>query len=222
MAKKNVKTNAQAETIVNEVIKEDANMVENKNTEAQAETKAIEAPATTETPAAPEFPKQVILFTASRGKNTQLNWYNITVNEDDKMVKIKGCAAELPIQVAEAVGNDKFIAHVDKTTIEKCVAENKAIRGTASTFSDVYNRYTKVEDVKGDKTEIVIGIFKGILDAIEAGINDLGWTRPEPEKEEKPEAPKEATATEESEADTEDEGDDSEYDVIDPFEVEEE
>lgn len=221
MAKKNVKTNAQAETIVNEVIKEDANMVENKNTE----TKAIETPATTEAPAAPEFPKQVILFTASRGKNTQLNWYNITVNEDDEMVKIKGCAAELPIQVAEAVGSDKFIAHVDKTTIERCVAENKAVRGTASTFSDVYNRYTKVEDVKGDKTEIVLGIFKGILDAIEAGINDLGWTRPEPEKEEKAEAPKEkvggikkAPAVEE----IEDEGDDSEYDVIDPFEVEEE
>lgn len=194
-------------------------MVENKNTEAQAEaqaeTKAIETPATTEAPAAPEFPKQVILFTASRGKNTQLNWYNITVNEDDEKVKIKGCAAELPTQVAEAAGTDKFIALVDKTTIERCVAENKAVRGTASTFSDVYNRYTKVEDVKGDKTEIVLGIFKGILDAIEAGINDLGWTRPEPEKEEKPEAPKEDAAVEEPEKEAEEE-------VADPFEVEEE
>lgn len=221
MAKKNVKTNAQAETIVNEVIKEDTNMVENKNTEAQAETKAIETPAITEAPAAPEFPKQVILFTASRGKNTQLNWYNITVNEDDEKVKIKGCAAELPTQVAEAAGTDKFIALVDKTTIERCVTEGKAVRGTASTFSDVYNRYTKVEDVKGDKTEIVLGIFKGILDAIEAGINDLGWTRPEPEKEEEAEAPKENVGgikkaeTEEPEAAAEEE-------VADPFEVEEE
>ena len=220
MAKKNVKTNAQAETIVNEVIKEDANMVENKNTEAQVETKAIETPVTTEAPEAPEFPKQVILFTASRGKNTQLNWYNITVNEDDEMVKIKGCAAELPIQVAEAVGADKFIAHVDKTTIERCVTEGKAVRGTASTFSDVYNRYTKVEDVKGDKTEIVLGIFKGILNAIEAGINDLGWTRPEPEKKEEAEAPKEEVGgikkaeIEEPEA--------AEEEVADPFEVEEE
>ena len=188
-------------------------MVENKNTE----TKAIETPATTE---APEFPKLVILFTASRGKNTQLNWYNITVNEDDEKVKIKGCAAELPTQVAEAAGADKFIALVDKTTIERCVTEGKAVRGTASTFSDVYNRYTKVEDVKGDKTEIVLGIFKGILNAIEAGINDLGWTRPEPEKKEEAEAPKEEVGgikkaeIEEPEA--------AEEEVADPFEVEEE
>ena len=176
MAKKNVKKNTEAIENTVKVIKEDANMAENTNIIEEA----IEAPA---------YPKNVILFTASRGNNKALNWYNITVNEDDATTKIKGCAAELPIPVAEAVGTNKFIAHVDAAIIERCVEEGKGVRGTASTFSDIYNRYTKVEDVKGDKTELVIGIFKGILEAIANGTNEGAWVRPEPEKEEAPEAP---------------------------------
>lgn len=195
--KKNTKVNAENTTIV----KEEATMAENTTINTQAE--AIE-----EVAAAPAYPKDVVLFTASRGNNKALNWYNITVNEGDATTKIKGCAAELPVQVAEAVGTNKFIALVDKAVIERCVEEGKGVRGTASTFSDIYNRYTKVEDVKGDKTEIVIGIFKGILEAIANGTNEGAWVRPEPEKKE--EAP-EATAEEEAPT--------AEAEVEDPFEV---
>ena len=186
MAKKNVKANAQAvNTKAN--AKEEKVMAKKANTKAQATETKVEAIVE----ATPAYPKDVILFTASRGNNKALNWYKFTVNEGDAVKKIKGCAAELPVQIADAVGTNKFIAHVDKAVIERCVAEQKAVRGTASTFSDVYNRYAKVEDVKGDKVTIVNGIFQGIIEAIAGGTNEGAWVRPEPEKAEaEAEAPK--------------------------------
>ena len=163
-----------------------------ENTEAIVEVEAIvEAPAEVTEPAGP---KQMILFTASRGKNTRLSWAEVIVEPDAPTTKVKGVAAELPIEAAEIIGTDKFVAWIDLATIKKCVEENKAVRGTASTVSDVYNRYTKVTDTKGERVEVAINVFKQIVEAIENANIRGEWVRPEPEK-----APEEASAEAEPE-----------------------
>ena len=178
MAKKNIQ-NAQA--IENNAIatvneKEEGTMAEN--------TKAIEtAEATTIEEAGP---KTMLLFTASRGKNTKLAWNVIEVNADDATQKVKGCAIELPTKAAEIIGNDKFVSYIDKDIIARCVEEQKAVRGTASTVSDVYTRYCKVTDTKGDRVAVALAVFGEVLAAIEAGTTNGAWVRPEPEKDEAP------------------------------------
>lgn len=181
MAKKNVKKNAQAvENTTIEVIKEDVTMAENT---INATTEAIEEVAV------PAGPKQMLLVTASRGKNTKLAWNVLEVNEDDATQKVKGCAIELPTQAAEIIGTDKFISYIDLDIIAKCVEEQKAVRGTASTVSDVYTRYCKVTDTKGDRVAVALEVFGTILTAVENGEHNGAWVRPEPEKEEAPEDP---------------------------------
>ena len=70
----------------------------------------------------------------------------------------------------------------DQEQAEKCVAENKQVRGMASTFSDVFNRYCKVNELTSqDKLVTVLNIFQGILNDIEAGVTEGEWARPEPE-----------------------------------------
>ena len=181
--------------ITNEFVKEDKAMAENKNIaieaeaqeneyveaveaieaveEAQAEVEALEAPA---------GPKATLLFTASRGNAKRLSWKQVIVNPDDELVKVKGCAALLPTPVAEAIGSSKFVSWFDQEQAEKCVAENKQVRGMASTFSDVFNRYCKVNELTGqDKLVTVLYLFQGILNDIEAGVTEGEWARPEPE-----------------------------------------
>ena len=171
--------------ITNEFVKEDKAMAENKNIaieagaqeneyveaveaieaveEAQAEVEALEAPA---------GPKATLLFTASRGNAKRLSWKQVIVNPEDELVKVKGCAALLPTPVAEAIGSSKFVSWFDQEQAEKCVAENKQVRGMASTFSDVFNRYCKVNELTGqDKLVTVLNIFQGIL-------NDINQHRP--------------------------------------------
>lgn len=174
--------------ITNEFVKEDEVMAQNEYVEAieaveeaQAEVEAIEAP---------EGPRATLLFTASRGNANRLAWKQIIVNPEDEVVKVKGCAAMLPIQVAEAIGSSKFVSWFDQEQAEKCVAEGKQVRGMASTFSDIFARYCKVNEIKGaDKLETVLTIFRGILNDIEAGITEGEWARPEPEVPEDVEAP---------------------------------
>lgn len=190
MAKKNTKKNAQAIENTAEVIKEDVIMAENT---INTTTEAIEEVA------APAGPKQMLLVTASRGKNTKLAWNVIEVNDDDATQKVKGCAIELPTKAAEIIGNDKFISYIDLDIIAKCVEEQKAVRGTASTVSDVYTRYCKVTDTKGERVAVALEVFSTILTAVENGENNGAWVRPEPEKEDTPEAPE----AEEAEASTE-------------------
>lgn len=191
--------------ITNEFVKEDKAMAENKNIaieaeaqeneyveaveaieaveEAQAEVEALEAPA---------GPKATLLFTASRGNAKRLSWKQVIVNPEDELVKVKGCAALLPTPVAEAIGSSKFVSWFDQEQAEKCVAENKQVRGMASTFSDVFNRYCKVNELTGqDKLVTVLAIFQGILNDIEAGVTEGEWARPEPEVPEEVEAPEE-------------------------------
>ena len=73
MAKKNIK-NAQATENTVDVIKEAGIMAENTiNVTAEA----------IEEVAVPAGPKQMLLVTASRGKNTKLAWNVIEVNDDD-------------------------------------------------------------------------------------------------------------------------------------------
>lgn len=171
--------------ITNEFVKEDKVMAENKNiaikAEAQAEVEALEAPA---------GPKATLLFTASRGNAKRLSWKQVIVNPEDELVKVKGCAALLPTPVAEAIGSSKFVSWFDQEQAEKCVAENKQVRGMASTFSDVFNRYCKVNELTSqDKLVTVLNIFQGILNDIEAGVTEGEWARPEPEVPAEVEAP---------------------------------
>ena len=159
--------------ITNEFVKEDKVMAENKNIAIEAEVEAVEAPA---------GPKATLLFTASRGNAKRLSWKQVIVNPEDELVKVKGCAALIPTPVAEAIGSSKFVSWFDQEQAEKCVAENKQVRGMASTFSDVFNRYCKVNELTGqDKLVTVLYIFQGILNDIEAGVTEGEWARPEPE-----------------------------------------
>lgn len=159
--------------ITNEFVKEDKVMEENKNIAIEAEVETVEAPA---------GPKATLLFTASRGNAKRLSWKQVIVNPEDELVKVKGCAALLPTPVAEAIGSSKFVSWFDQEQAEKCVAENKQVRGMASTFSDVFNRYCKVNELTGqDKLVTVLNIFQGILNDIEAGVTEGEWARPEPE-----------------------------------------
>lgn len=168
MAKKNVKANTQAETEVVEVIE------------------APQEQAVTET--VPEGPKFTLLFTASRGNNRRLSWYQVEVKPEDPTTKVKGCAALLPAPVVEALGQDKFVSWMDQSIIEACVTEGKAIRGMASTISDVYNRYIKVTDSKGERVAIALEVFGKVLEAIKAGQTTGAWERPEPEVKDEPKA----------------------------------
>ena len=175
---KNTKKNAQAIENTVEVIKEDVTMAENTiNTPAEA----------IEEVAAPTGPKQMLLVTASRGKNTKLAWNVIEVNDGDATQKVKGCAIELPTLAAEIIGKVKLISYIDLDIIAKCVEEQKAVRGTASTVSDVYTRYCKVTDTKGERVAVALEVFGTILTAVANGENNGAWVRPEPEKEEAPE-----------------------------------
>lgn len=164
--------------ITNEFVKEDKVMEENKNIAIEAEVEA------------PVGPKATLLFTASRGNAKRLSWKQVIVNPEDELVKVKGCAALLPTPVAEAIGSSKFVSWFDQEQAEKCVAENKQVRGMASTFSDVFNRYCKVNELTGqDKLVTVLNIFQGILNDIEAGVTEGEWARPEPEVPAEVEAP---------------------------------
>ena len=167
--------------ITNEFVKEDKAMAENKNIAIEAEVEAVEAPA---------GPKATLLFTASRGNAKRLSWKQVIVNPEDELVKVKGCAALLPTPVAEAIGSSKFVSWFDQEQAEKCVAENKQVRGMASTFSDVFNRYCKVNELTGqDKLTTVLNIFQGIINDIEEGVTEGEWARPEPEVPAEVEAP---------------------------------
>ena len=173
-----IKVTVDGQDITNEFVKEDKVMAENKNIAIEAE---VEAPA---------GPKATLLFTASRGNAKRLSWKQVIVNPEDELVKVKGCAALLPTPVAEAIGSSKFVSWFDQEQAEKCVAENKQVRGMASTFSDVFNRYCKVNELTSqDKLVTVLNIFQGILNDIEAGVTEGEWARPEPEVPEEVEAP---------------------------------
>jgi len=189
-----IKVTVDGQDITNEFVKEDEVMANNEYVEAIEAIEAVEeAQAEVDAIEAPEGPKATLLFTASRGNARRLAWRQIIVNPEDEVVKVKGCAAMLPIQVAEAIGSTKFVSWFDQEQAEKCVAEGKQVRGMASTFSDVFARYTKVNEIKGaDKLETVLAIFKGILNDIEAGITEGEWARPEPEVPEEVEAPETA------------------------------
>jgi len=207
-----LKVTVDGQDITSEFVKEGEVMVEIENTTVEAQeneyAEAIEAieaveeaQAEVEELEAPEGPKATLLFTASRGNAKRLTWKQVIVNPDDEVVKVKGCAAMLPVQVAEAIGSSKFVSWFDQEQAEKCVAENKQVRGMASTFSDVFARYTKVNEIKGaDKLETVLEIFTGILHSIDLGITEGEWARPEPEVPAEVEAPE---ATDEIEISTE-------------------
>ena len=175
--KKNVKVNATEEIVNTGIVKEEEVMANEVITNAE-----VTAVKEEEVMANEITTREMILFTASRGKNTKLAWSKVTVDDNDPTVKVKGVAAELPVQAAEIIGTDKFVAWVDKEVVEKCVEENKAIRGTASTVSDVFNRYCKVTDTKGERVAVALSVFASILTSIEEGNGSGGWLRPEKEE----------------------------------------
>lgn len=168
--------------ITTEFVKEDKDMAEkNVYTEVVEAIETLEE-AQTEVDALEEAqgPKNTLLFIASRGKSTFLRWFQIPVTETDETVKVKGCAALLPTQVAEAIGTNKFVSWLDQDIVEKFVAEGKPVRGMASTISDVFNRYIKVTELEGaDKVNTVYNVFREVLAEIEAGTTNGGWERPQ-------------------------------------------
>lgn len=186
-----VSVTVDGQDITNEFVKEDEVMDNNEYVEAIEAIEAVEeAQAEVDAIEAPEGPKATLLFTASRGNAKRLAWRQIIVNPEDELVKVKGCAAMLPTPVAEAIGSSKFVSWFDQEQAEKCVAENKQVRGMASTFSDIFNRYCKVNELTcQDKLVTVLNIFQGILNDIEAGITEGEWARPEPEVPAEVEAP---------------------------------
>lgn len=178
------KVTVDGQDITNEFVKEVEVMAENKNIEA-IEAEVIEAPAEAEAEAIEEAgPVATILFTASRGNNKKLTWYQVIAQPGEEYVKVRGCAAEVPIGVAEAIGNDKFVAWMPQAIIEQTVIEARQIRGMASTFADVFARYQKVTNAGGlEKVETVVNIFRGILEAIEEGTTTGNWERYEAPEE---------------------------------------
>ena len=186
-----IKVTVDGQDITTEFVKEDEVMAENEYVEAIEAIEAVEeAQAEVDAIAAPAGPKATLLFTASRGNAKRLAWKQIIVNPEDDVIKVKGCAAMLPIQVAEAIGSTKFVSWFDQEQAEKCVAEGKQVRGMASTFSDVFARYCKVAELTGaDKLETVLYIFTSVLYDISIGITEGEWARPEPEVPEEIEAP---------------------------------
>lgn len=166
------------EDITTEFVKEDEVMAENIYTEAIEAIEAVEA-AEAEVAAIEEAgPVNTILFTASRGNNKNLNWYYIRTEAGEAYTRVKGCAIEVPEGVAEAIGANKFVAWVPQELVEKTVEEGRQVRGMASTFTDVFNRYVKVTGAGGlNRTETVVEIFRGILEAIEEGTTAGGWER---------------------------------------------
>lgn len=165
-----------------EFVKEEENMAQEIITNEYVEAvEAIEEPA---------GPKNTILFIASRGKGTFLRWFQIPVTEADELVKVKGCAALVPTQVAEAIGTNKFVAWIDQAMIERSVAEAKPVRGMASTVSDVYARYIKVTELLGaDKVNTALEVFAEVLNQIDEGHTEGGWERLPEEPEQGEEAP---------------------------------
>lgn len=186
-----IKVTVDGQDVTTEFVKEDEVMAENEYTEAIEAIEAVEeAQAEVDAIEAPAGPKATLLFTASRGNAKRLAWKQIIVNPEDEVIKVKGCAAMLPIQVAEAIGSTKFVSWFDQEQAEKCVAEKKQVRGMASTFSDVFARYCKVAELTGaDKLETVLYIFTSVLYDISIGITEGEWARPEPEVPEEVEAP---------------------------------
>lgn len=204
-----VSVTVEGQDITNEFVKEDKVMAENTAIEAEVEeneyVEAIEAIKTVEEALAevealeaPAGPKATLLFIASRGNAKRLAWKQVIVNPEDELVKVKGCAALLPTPVAEAIGSSKFVSWFDQEQAEQCVAENKQVRGMASTFSDVFNRYCKVNELTGqDKLVTVLNLFQGILNNIEAGVTEGEWEHVEAEAE--PEEEPVSTAVEDIE-----------------------
>lgn len=182
-----VSVTVDGQDVTTEFVKEEEVMAKNEYVEAIEAIEAVEeAQAEVEALAGP---KATLLFTASRGNANRLAWKQVIVNPEDELVKVKGCAALLPTPVAEAIGSSKFVSWFDQEQAEMCVAENKQIRGMASTFSDVFNRYCKVNELTAqDKLVTVLNIFQGILNDIEDGVTEGEWARPEPEVPEEVEA----------------------------------
>lgn len=124
--------------------------------------------------------RATLLFTASRGSNKSLTWRQVVVKPNEELVKVKGCAALLPVSVAEAIGTDKFVSWIDQDRIEQAVGEYKQLRGMASTFSDVFTRFCKVNDITGaDKLTTVLELFSIILHNISDGNTTGGWEHAE-------------------------------------------
>ena len=206
-----VSVTVEGQDITNEFVKEDKVMAENTAIEAEVEeneyVEAIEAIKTVEEALAevealeaPAGPKATLLFIASRGNAKRLAWKQVIVNPEDELVKVKGCAALLPTPVAEAIGSSKFVSWFDQEQAEQCVAENKQVRGMASTFSDVFNRYCKVNELTGqDKLVTVLNLFQVILNNIEAGVTEGEWEHVEAEAEAEPEEEPVSTAVEDIE-----------------------
>lgn len=168
MANENMVQNVEA---INETVKEDANMANEK-----VITEAIE---TTETPAVtlPKFndvivpadeDREMLLITATRNKNDAMFWNYITVP-----------AGTDPRQFIKTITENKFVNLVDARNVRAFIEAGAPLRGMASTIADFAARYAKTKGEVTDKAALVLREFTDIIAQVDAGTLEGRWDNPE-------------------------------------------
>lgn len=168
MANENMVQNVEA---INETVKEDANMANEK-----VITEAIE---TTETPAVtlPKFndvivpadeDREMLLITATRNKNDAMFWNYITVP-----------AGADPREFIKTTTENKFVNLVDARNVRAFIEAGAPLRGMASTIADFAARYAKTKGEVTDKAALVLREFTDIIAQVDAGTLEGRWDNPE-------------------------------------------
>ena len=168
MANENMVQNVEA---INETVKEDANMANEK-----VITEAIE---TTETPAVtlPKFndvivpadeDREMLLITATRNKNDAMFWNYITVP-----------AGTDPREFIKTITENKFVNLVDARNVRAFIEAGAPLRGMASTIADFAARYAKTKGEVTDKAALVLREFTDIIAQVDAGTLEGRWDNPE-------------------------------------------
>lgn len=168
MANENMVQNVKA---INETVKEDANMANEK-----VITEAIE---TTETPAVtlPKFndvivpadeDREMLLITATRNKNDAMFWNYITVP-----------AGTDPREFIKTITENKFVNLVDARNVRAFIEAGAPLRGMASTIADFAARYAKTKGEVTDKAALVLREFTDIIAQVDAGTLEGRWDNPE-------------------------------------------
>ena len=168
MANENMVQNVEA---INETVKEDANMANEK-----VITEAIE---TTETPAVtlPKFndvivpadeDREMLLITATRNKNDAMFWNYITVPTGTD-----------PREFIKTITENKFVNLVDARNVRAFIEAGAPLRGMASTIADFAARYAKTKGEVTDKAALVLREFTDIIAQVDAGTLEGRWDNPE-------------------------------------------
>lgn len=206
MANENMVQNVEA---INETVKEDANMANEKViTEAikTTETPAVTLPKFNDVIVPADEDREMLLITATRNKNDAMFWNYITVP-----------AGTDPREFIKTITENKFVNLVDARNVRAFIEAGAPLRGMASTIADFAARYAKTKGEVTDKAALVLREFTDIIAQVDAGTLEGRWDNPEAiaKAEAKAKAAKEAEKAAKkaaAEAPAEDE-------VEDPFDV---